>query len=417
MTKYGIVLIVCITCFLFKSFSQETIKGHGKNNQSHIDSPLVLEEIEHTNGVYLFTKDDNQSLDYKFYNKSDKILCASYSISLFTHSKQLVSKQEGDFDINAGSRIVQKLVSKTSSLPYGVYYTLLEVNDKNTGRKLLDNKTFFGVTTGTQIRKASDGEFLYGMDVCLGHFYKNEYLLKWMDYTGTDIVRLGVWDDKMSDVEKYYSVYKAHNLRLSINFDPPKDSDSTLRMKHLRKKCDFLEEMARKYPDIKYYELGNEPDLFGFYPGPIEEYTYSIQEMYKAIKRGNPHTIVMNGGLCFFGDEGNTRANRFIEIVDTNYIDAFAYHAHGYGSESEKAGYDNIVQALTKAKKTNKLLADTESGTPTVTNEQEKMQAATALQKQVFAQSVGLEYLMWFRFLFLKNLTEICILFVSRVRW
>lgn len=371
--------------------------------RAQVISELVLEDVEHPNEVYLFTGDDSQSLRYKFVNKSEYNLKLMYSIAVFAHDKRLISKNEGEFSMDAKTTCVQSLVSKTKSLPYGVYYAVLEVSEKSTNQKLLENKTFFGVTTGTQIRKANDGEFLYGMDPCLGHFYENEYLLKWMDYTGTDIVRLGIWDDKISDVEKYYPVYKAHNLRLSINFDPPKDSDSTLRMKHLREKCDFLEEMARKYPDFKYYELGNEPDLFGFYPGPIEEYIYSIQEMYKAIKRGNPQTIVMNGGLCFFGDEGNARANRFIEIVDTNYIDAFAYHAHGYGSESEKAGYDIIVQALTKAKKTNKLMVDTESGTPTVTNEQEKMQAATALQKQVFAQSVGLEYLMWFRFLFFEE--------------
>jgi len=399
------VILCCLVAFcLFMGVNNHSIaKNRIIRHLEVAESLLILEDITHPNDVYLFTKDDTQSLNYKFYNPSTKAVEVSYSITLFSHSEKEVLRRSGDFSVAGNSRITQKLVDKTSSLPYGVYYAKLEVFEKSSGKKILEKKTYFGVTSSTHLRKAADDEFLFGMDVTLGQFFENDYLLKWMDYTGTDIVRLGVYSKNMSDVDRYYPIYKKHNLRLGITYDPPHDKDSLTRRNKLKANCDFIEELARKYPEFKYYELGNEPDLKGFYPGPIEEYASATKEMYKAIKRGNPNTIVMNGGLCFFGDEGFERANRYLEVVDTNYIDAFAYHAHGFGSVAERAGYNIITKALAKVNKGNKMLFDTESGSPTVTTEQEKMQAATALQKQVFAQSVGLGYLMWFRFLMFEE--------------
>lgn len=113
--------------------------------------------------------------------------------------------------------------------------------------------------------------------------------------------------------------------------------DPEKRAAQLATKTRFLGDFARDYAGrITYYELGNEPDLAFFYPGPVEEYVDSFKQMRAAIKEADPNAVVMVGDLSFHGEEGDRRARRIIELMGTDGVDAWAYHGHGVGYGEEK---------------------------------------------------------------------------------
>jgi len=124
----------------------------------------------------------------------------------------------------------------------------------------------------------------------------------------------------------------------------------------------FLTELVNRYKDppynIKYWELGNEPDMPVWYDRRaygcwIEEndpiysggyYAEMLKLAYPAIKAADPQAVVLIGGLALVCDPDNPRpgwdceASRFLEGILANgggpYFDAVSFHAYAwYGGE------------------------------------------------------------------------------------
>ena len=83
---------------------------------------------------------------------------------------------------------------------------------------------------------------------------------------------------------------------------PPWNADPARVATAMKDKDAYLEEVGRLYGGeglgkIHFFELGNEPDLAGFYPGSPANYVQTFEEMRDSIKRGNGQ-----GGAASFGD-------------------------------------------------------------------------------------------------------------------
>lgn len=77
---------------------------------------------------------------------------------------------------------------------------------------------------------------------------------------------------------------------------PPRDEDA------------FAEYVARTvahYPDIRYWELWNEPDLPGYWHGTPAQYARLLARTYQAVKQANPAAQVVLGGLALGGQRVN----------------------------------------------------------------------------------------------------------------
>ena len=179
--------------------------------------------------------------------------------------------------------------------------------------------------------------------------------------------------------------------------------DPKEREKQVRERADRAGQIARRFPNSLFYELGNEPDLDFFYRGTIDEYIAGMVMVRDAIKAANSKAVVMNGGLSFAGEMGDRRSREFCrKSHGINWI-AVAYHGHGPLAEAERTAHDRATRAARQFGKTGKPFIETESGVAARTNEQEQVQARTAVEKLVYGQSTGMPYFLWFRLLMFEE--------------
>jgi hypothetical protein len=120
----------------------------------------------------------------------------------------------------------------------------------------------------------------------------------------------------------------------------PIDSDQNLWAR-------FVRASVSRYPEIKYWEIWNEPDLVENRGGSVEDYLDLLKTGYLVIKETNPDAQVVMGGLPYRPDPGF-----FERLLDhivaapeadqhNHYFDILAWRGYGRSSDS----YDIILWA------------------------------------------------------------------------
>ncbi len=390
-------------------FEIRSIKVRGYDLDQNPDFARLL-KIESINtepdDVFLFHPDEKVIFQYDLKNGARKIFEGRYSFVIRNSADEVLFETKGEaaFKGTAGTKI--PFTFETKGFAYGIYYVDYKLWEKsdNEAKPLIEKRISLGVASRTVLPKAKPDEFLYGIDGRLGGSYNNPRLLRWMELIGADILRHGFdAEDNFDEVARALPIYDKAGLQVMFICGAPWNENEDERERIIEHRSEFLEKLAGTFPQIRFYELGNEPDLKFFYGGPMDNYVADYTKLYDAVKRGNPNTVVMNGGLCFFGEEGNTRARRFVELVDPAKIDAFAYHGHGPGVESERDALNRIQKVTVEFGKTGKPFIETESGMAAKTPAQQQEQARTAIQKMVFAQSEKSPLLIWFRLLMFEE--------------
>ncbi len=366
---------------------------------------LRFDTVDAGRELFIFDPGEKTDLKLKLTNLARVALQAVYSVTLvddfnneiWTHRHTATVAAASDFDV--------PVPFDTAGLKQGVYTIRLSLGHEADGKyaALIERDVNVMVSERAPIEKTAskpgDGTFLYGLDSGVESF--DDRWLQWADFMGVDILRGPGHGHDHADADALRRAFDAigkHNLRASQFFDIPWDNDANRRQQRWDELAKKAEEITREFGDkVYYYELGNEPDLTYFYPGPIEEYAKGFAIVAKAIKRGDPQSLVMNGGLCFAGEEGDRRARRLVEVIDTKALGGWAYHAHGPGAGAERNAYEKMRAVAAKYDKADRPYMETESGVSARSPMQIRVQARTATQKLVYAQSVGLDAFMWFR--------------------
>ncbi len=375
------------------------IKGYDLDDDVDYRRLLKLTSIDSERGVYFFHPDDRVTLQYKLWNISRKAVDTTFNFTVFNRAGKMLSQRDGARTINGEEKLSLPFTFSTAGLEHGQYFVKFRLNTTRDDKpyNIIDKRIAFGIGSRTRLRKAKAGEFLYGLDVMLGSPYRKDLLLQWAGIMGVDILRGGArlheWDDALP-------VYREHDLKLMPMVDVPYHKDRKRLAAETEKRARAAAAVAARYPELRYWELGNEPDLPFFYKGPIDDYSRGMSVISQAIKQANPNTVIMNGGLCFHGKDGNRRARRFVEIVNPKHLDAWAYHGHGPGVQAERNAYRRMKDCAARHGKGDKPCIETESGFAAGNAFQEDIQAHTAIQKIVFAQSQGLPTFFWFRLWF-----------------
>lgn len=352
-------------------------------------------------GRDLFVFEPGEALDFtlKMRNLARVDLPAEYTVRLTDDLGREMWSRDAQARIAGDGPFDLRVPFDSTGLPQGVYTLVLDVGRRTaTGERqaLISPSIDLMVAERSQIAKAKPGEFMYGVDSGVG--YADERWMQWLDFMGCDITRGNGANRINDDWAPAFAAFDRYNIRNTVFADVPWDEDPSRRAQEVRDVAAKSEARAKTFGDrITYWELGNEPDLTFFYPGPIDEYVKGFVEISAAIRRGNPNAIVMNGGLCHAGEEADRRARRFIELVPSESIQCWAFHAHGPGARSERVAYERMYTLAKQHGKADRPIMDTESGVSARTPGQKRIQARTAVEKMVYAQSVGMPTLMWFR--------------------
>lgn len=359
--------------------------------------------------LFVFHAGKQVGLRYTITNHADIPVAMDRQLTIRDVAESQVHQSRQTVELPARSTTPLDLTFDTTDWPLGPYTAKVDLSPASSdqGGHSFTFSTLLGVVSPTQLGKARPGEFQFGLDA--GSRPSSDEGLAFYDLMGVDLLRSGVDDSrelKIGEIRSAYEKLKARGVSAMLVADPPgqmEKIDEDTRLERLAQKTAHLERLARTLaPLITYYELGNEPDLPFFYPGSIESYTDSFHQMSDAIRRGNPDAIVMNGGLCFFGEDGNRRAREFIELVDMSKLDAWAFHGHGEGGKAERDAYMRQLEATKPLGKHNVPFIDTETGMPADTPAMYLVQARTGVQKSVFAHAHDMPSLLWFR-LFMGN--------------
>lgn len=372
---------------------------------------ITIGKVEADRLVFAFSHGGGGLLTFPIRSTASVDSDLTCSFVLKERAGAIVRQSTQDVALPAQAEIKVDYPVDPDKLRYAVYDLTVAVAPKGgAGSSPLAQTTVaLGVISSSKLRKARDGEFLYGLDPSLGPISDNPALLEWTRIMGTDILRnpFMLWEaqrpqfDMVNEVMKRAPIYRQYGLKYTITVDPePPGPKAAWRLSYealKQKKIDFINRIGQvDRDDARFWELGNEPDI-GFYNGPKQQYAADYLEFYKAIKASDPPAMVFNGGFAY--DTGNITT--ILKAIGPQNLDAVAYHAHGPGVGAERRAYVSIrkIAGALGFPSTTKFL-DTESGMDATGPSQEIIQATTAIEKLVFAQAHSEPFFMWFRLRF-----------------
>jgi hypothetical protein len=181
--------------------------------------------------------------------------------------------------------------------------------------------------------------------------------------TNADIPLLGILAYAMKRVSVAAADMQSDPWGLS--FCPPDNIDQF---------ATFAGMVAARYPEVRYWEIWNEPNTTFFWrpsPDPAR-YVELLKLSYAAIKAANPKAVVVLGGLSPGNGNGQvntTTAASFLQSVyqdgGKNYFDAVGFHPYNDGAapDSYLADFVNSVHdVMTQNEDGNKPIWVTEIG-------------------------------------------------------
>ncbi len=383
-----------------------TVRGYDRTGNidwrrmTRTERPRGVDTYSDT-GILMFPAGKEARLELPITNLALEPNTVLYSFQVFDDDANVLAERSAEVTLPADQETQIPLTFDTTGWPLGAHRYAYRVDRPEASLRLAGIEGHLGVYREGKIAKAADGEFMFGLQQTGDPLETRN--AAWLDLMGVDILRGGLnthtqIDDSRAIADRTYDALFQRGYRVMPMVDPPlpgspmeyaeEGMDPKKRAAALSKKIAFLEEFARDYADtITYYELGNEPDLPFFYPGPVEEYVDSFKQMRAAVKKGNPDAVVMTGGLCFHGEEGVQRANRIIELLGSDGVDAWAYHSHGPGYEAQRNGWERQHQATEPYGTENLPFIDTETGMAAAGEAQLREQARTVIEKFVYTMS------------------------------
>ncbi len=114
----------------------------------------------------------------------------------------------------------------------------------------------------------------------------------------------------------------------------------------------YVEESVRHYAGrVRYWEIGNEPDLRFSWRATAAEYAHVLAAAHRAAKRADPRAMIVFGGLSLGGTAGNIDQTFFEKVLDDRdnpgrtSFDVANYHHYGPPADAKKR-HEYVSRAL-----------------------------------------------------------------------
>lgn len=393
--------------------------GYDPDQNIHWPRMLKFPEIKANGegGLFAFTQSPGAEITATLQNIARVERPVRWRAQITDYSDTVRFQESADILLPPASSTGVTLAFDPSQWPLGPYDGVIEM--LGTDGTVLAKRTFrLGLISSAELPKARQDEFLYGLDAANNTIFPilTPTAYSWYRLMGVDILRnpynVGM-KETVEDLQRAVQSLAEQGIQTAVMVDAPKELEADKRKAHLTRKVAFLEQAARSLSGaadaphagkIRYYEMGNEPDLPHFYPGNVADYAEDYHAMYDAVKRGaraaglsDADTVVMNGGLAFAGHIGIERAVQLVELLDPQRLDAIAYHGHGPGIEAERTAWERLHAVASRHGKDKIPFIQTESGFSGVDRIGLEEQARTVVEKMTYAQSKEMPLFIFFR--------------------
>lgn len=241
---------------------------------------------------------------------------------------------------------------------------------------------------------------------------ENALHLEWMKALGVDIDRVGFYTDRfepergMVVKQGWDQIIHGHaqagvDVMLLYGYSPVWTQTKPKRLgapdlwpiydEHARDMGNLLKE----YPNVRYLEFWNEPDL-DFFDGTLAEYLKMLEHISKAVKEARPDLKVLSGGVTVRHPREKPGFSKGMYQQGAEFYDIAAYHAHGPAINNEQR--QQQVEAWLKEAGLSKHYVNTETGERSLYDaEGRKRQAITLIKKIVYSKSVpDFDAYFWF---------------------
>ncbi len=392
--------------------------------QIHIDEvrifgpeALLINEFALNHPVRLLVPDSSEIPRLIFHNIGRKNLVLNGVVTLINEYSGETLASPCNIAIAAGES--HELLLEMDREKQGVWFATYALTDQASGRTFTGRERFAVMHPAGQTEGVAKG-FLFG--VC-GHPYnyqphdrerealaaslcgakvlrtdarwerhleraQGNWDFSWLDHTVEANAQYGIELQLILSYAPYWSWAKDWK---SFSSDPKREKrGGRPDYEHWR---NFVDKTSAHYKGkIRFYEVWNEPDLDHFANFPPGEYLKMQESAYRAVKSNDPQAMVMNGGLAGIAHNHSQRRKGFIDqILDSDTIDIFAFHAHG-----DFAVYQPQIEYITEKLKTHRLPWYSNETAISATAVGEIRQAEILFKKFIYAWSKGAIGYNWY---------------------
>lgn len=281
-----------------------------------------------SDGIFAFAPGEGQArLAVENLATQDKDLDYTFSISTLG-DESVVHQSSGKVTIGGASTESIDMSFDASDWKLGPYVGSIVVNDSDASEPMLSLPLTLGVIDGETRRlerARGNASYWFGLDAANNEIFKTgtDQSFAYYDLLGVDILRGVPHASKgkvssVSHISDMMGKLADHDMRSAyIAWPDAWQKNGSEYEKDREKRVGALAALAAAYGGrepgkIPYFEIGNEPDLTFFYGRPAKDYVESYHMAYDAIRDADPEhkAMVMHGGLCFHGSDGDRRAPR-----------------------------------------------------------------------------------------------------------
>ncbi len=332
-------------------------------------------------------------------------------------------------EISLGAGSTASVAPLFDGKTYGVYTIDYTLTDRATGDTARGFKSFcymqpagptpyrregflFGVNGGAEIgseeedlRNAARAMALAGIKVMRGALYWEALQYRgpnrWVQKRIDDFSRiLDILKENGIEVQMLLGYNTPWNMPPGIGkhpeqsqwqFNPPQKGD-------MQRWLGYVNKMVQTFGDrVRYWEVWNEADLWGFWHGSSGDYLTLLEATSKTIKSHSPDHRVMTSGFALIGGHGGHHEEDFqkkVCIQGRPFYDILAHHQHGRTDEFYRAVDGGLAEIRKRLDPPAPLwFNETADSNP---KDGYRYQAAALARKLLFAWSRGAMGYTWY---------------------
>jgi len=152
---------------------------------------------------------------------------------------------------------------------------------------------------------------------------------------------------KFEEQDKWVSMITKHNISILglVIGNAPWDGGYSYPPRDQKAFQNYLRTLVKHYPNIKVWEIWNEPDIPRFWRGSPEDYVNLLKQSYETIKSINPGIKVISAGL---DGRGERYIRKLMRLGFQRYCDGIGFHPYAPDPTSSLRRVETLQEIIKK---------------------------------------------------------------------